>query len=146
MVENFYLTLPGVNVLMNVSKLTNNTGKVQKKRTFERVLAVKGDEVDTNTIMHINNDKYRCSNKNVEGVTKHYVKYTSTRKDALHVFAPNNKRIITETQEGFNVAWDVYSETVVDQQSVILGNLFLVIDKNATEEELKDLKNIKVEV
>ncbi len=145
-IENYYLTLPNVNVLMNVTKLINETGKVQVKRTFERVLAVKGDEVDTNTLMHINNQTFKCSNKSVEGLAEDFIKYSSTRKDSLHVYSPFNDRLLTETQEGFNVAWDIYKSTLSDDESIVLGNLFLVIDEDFDKEQIKDLANIVVEV
>ena len=145
-IENFYLTLPGVNVLMNTTKVTNETGKLLYNRDVERVLAVYGDEKQTNTIMHAGKDKFKCWNKSVEALAKEYVKYSSTRKDMLHVYAPNNSRLVTESQDGFNIAWDIYNVTMSDNNSKVLGNLFLVIDEDFEKDVLVDLKNIKVEV
>ncbi len=144
-IENFYLTLPGVNVLLNVTKITNNTGKVMLNKEFERTLAVGGNK-DDQFIVHIGEQTFKCWDKGLEQKTDKYVKYTSLRDDVLHVYSPDSETVLPETQTEVNILWDVHRHTIMDQASALFGNMFVIIGEDLQKEELKDLANIKVEV
>ncbi len=144
-IENFYLTLPGVNVLLNVTRVTNNTGKLMLHKEFERTLAVGGKKEEQFKV-HIGDQVFKCWDKGIEQKTDGYVKYTSLRKDILHVFSPHSENVLPETQTEVNILWDVHRHTITDKSSATFGNMFVVIGEDLDKEALEDLANIKVEV
>lgn len=144
--ENFYLTLPGVPVMYNFTKVTNNMGKLMNDTWYTRFNTLQLDDSNTNATFEFGDTTYKCGNVGVSKEIHKLVQFSSTREYKLSIYNKENFYEM-DTQKDYTICFSDKKHVIADNSSKIHCGDFLVFTKEELKKDfLIDLENIKFEV
>ena len=144
--ENYYLTLPGVKLVHTFTNVINKTGKLILRKTFERSIALHIDDVKKAVTFAIDNTTYKCNDLGVDNYFDKLITFKGNRDYDLAIYNKDNKMLV-ETQKEFLIVWSEQNLTIPQNSAKQLVGDFLFFTKDhITKDTVKDFENIKFEV